>query len=64
MHIIFIDLEKAYDKLRKKLWWTLMKKRAPIKYIDIIKDMYDGVVTNVRTFRDITSNFSIAIGLH
>ena len=41
-----------------------MKKRVPIKYIDIIKDMYDGVVANVRTYGGITSDFSITIGLH
>ena len=41
-----------------------MKKRVPIKYIDIIKDMYDGVVTNIRTYGDITNDFSITIGLH
>jgi len=47
--MVFIDLEKAYDKLsREVLWWTLMKKEAPIKYIDIIKDMYDRAVINVR----------------
>ena len=40
-----------------------MKKGVPIKYIDIIKDMY-GVVANVRTCRVITSDFSITIGLH
>ena len=38
-----------------------MKKGVPIKYIDIIKDMYDGVVANVRTYGSITSNFSITI---
>ena len=36
---------------------TLMKKGVPVKYIDIIKDMYDGVVANVRTYGGITSNF-------
>ena len=39
-----------------------MKKGVSIKYIDIIKDMYDGVVTNVRTCGGITSTFSITIG--
>ena len=41
-----------------------MKKGVPIKYIDIIKDMYDGVVANVRTCGGITNDFSITIGLH
>ena len=40
-----------------------MKNGVPIKYIDIIRNMYDGVVTNVRTYRGITSDFFITIGL-
>ena len=40
------------------------KGSPPIKYINIINDMYDGVVANVRTCGGITSNFSITIGLH
>ena len=34
-----------------------MKKRVSIKYVDIIKDVYDGVVTNVRTCGRITNDF-------
>ena len=65
LHMVFIDLEKAYDKIpREVLWWTLMKKSFSIKYIDIIKDMYDEVVANVRTCGGITSDFSITIGLY
>jgi len=49
---------------REVLWWTLRKKGVPTKYIDIIKDMYDGVVANVRTCGDITNDFSTTIRLH
>ena len=37
------------------------EKGIPVKYIDIIKDMYDGVVANVRTCGGITSIESILI---
>ena len=40
-----------------------MKKGVSIKYIYIIKDMYNGVEINVRTCGGIISDFSI-IGLH
>jgi len=41
-----------------------MKKGVPIKYIDIIKDIYDGVVASIRSCGGITNDFSITIGLH
>ena len=34
------------------------------KYITLIKDMYDNVVTSVRTSDGDTDDFSIKIGLH
>ena len=51
-------------RCQERYYGDLMKKRVPIKYIDIIKDMCDGVVTNVKTCGGITSDFSITIGLH
>jgi hypothetical protein len=46
LHMIFINLEKAYDKiLRNIMWWALKRKLVPTKYITLIKDMYTNVVT-------------------
>jgi hypothetical protein len=50
MHMIFIDLENVYDKVsRNIMWWTLKKHKVSTKYITLIKDMYDNVVTSIRT---------------
>uniref|UniRef100_A0A8I6Z2Z9 Reverse transcriptase domain-containing protein n=1 Tax=Hordeum vulgare subsp. vulgare TaxID=112509 RepID=A0A8I6Z2Z9_HORVV len=64
-HMVFIDLEKAYDKIPwNVMWWALEKHKVPIKYITLIKDMYDNVVTSVRTSDGDTDDFLIRIGLH
>jgi hypothetical protein len=50
LHMVFINLEKAYDKVAKNvMWWVLQKHDVSVKYITLIKDMYDNVVTSVRT---------------
>jgi hypothetical protein len=65
MHMIFIDLEKAYDKVSKNvMWWTLQKHKVSIKYITLIKHMYDNVVTSVQTSDRDTNDFPINIELH
>jgi hypothetical protein len=65
MHMVFIDLEKAYDKVpRNVMRWTLQKNKISSKYITLTKDMYDNVVTSVRTSDGDTINFLINIGLH
>ena len=65
LHTVFIDLKKTYDKVPKEvLWWVLEKRGVHVRYIKVIKDMYDGVVTSVRTAGGYTSEFPIQIGLH
>jgi hypothetical protein len=45
MHMIFIDLEKVYDKVpRNIMWWALQNHKVSSKYITLIKDMYNNVV--------------------
>ena len=52
LHMVFIDLEKALDR-----------HKVPTKYVALIKDMYNNVMTRVRSDGD-TDDFSIKIGLH
>jgi hypothetical protein len=63
--MVFIDLEKAYDKVpRSVMWWALEKHKVSTKYINLIKDMYTNVVTSVRTSDGDIDDFPINIGLH
>jgi hypothetical protein len=65
LHMVFIDLENAYDKVtRNVMWWALQKYKVSTKCIALIKDMYDDVVTSVRTSDEGTNDFLINIGLH
>jgi hypothetical protein len=61
MHIIFIDLEKDYNKVpRNVMWWALQKHKVSSKYNTLIKNMCDNVVTSDRDIND----FLINIGLY
>jgi Reverse transcriptase (RNA-dependent DNA polymerase) len=63
--MIFIDLEKAYDKVPINImWWAIEKKRVPTKYVTLIKDMYTNVVTCVRACDRESDAFPIKIWLH
>jgi hypothetical protein len=46
------------------MWWALQKHKVSLKYIILIKDMYDNVVISIRTSDGDTNNFPINIGLH
>ena len=65
LHMIFIDVENAYDNVpRDLLWKVLEKKEVHVGYIRVIQNMYEGVMTSVRTPAGETNDFPIRIGLH
>ena len=65
LYMVFINLEKAYDKIPMNvMWWALYKHKVPTKYVGLIKDIYNNVVTNVRTSDGDMDDFPIRIGLH
>ena len=65
LHMIFVDLEKVYDRVpRDIIWWALRKKNVGEEYIKVIQDMYDGCTTSVRTLIGSTESFEVKVGLH
>ena len=65
LHCIFIDLEKAYDRVpRQEVWNCLRLKEVEEKYIRIIQDMYKDSKTLVRCAAGDTDEFEVTVGLH
>ena len=65
LHMVFVDLEKAYDSVpRDLIWWELGKKNLPEAYTTIIQDMHKATKTRVKTRCGLTQYFDIEVGLH
>jgi hypothetical protein len=64
MHMAFLDLEKAYDRLpREKVWNCLEKKEVGIHIIERIKSTYDNSISCVQTTAGFTEWFPIKEGV-
>eukprot|EP00795_Rhopilema_esculentum_P017384 gene17384-8979_t len=63
LHCIFIDLEKAYDRVpRQELWNCLRLEKVEEKYIRLVQDMYEDSKTIVKCTAG--EEFEVTLGLH
>jgi len=47
LHLVFIDLEKTYDRVSKEILWKALKKKGVrVTNIQAIMDMYEEVSTS------------------
>ena len=65
LHCVFVDLEKAYDRVpREELWYCMRRSGLPERYVKVIQDMYEDCVTAVRCAVGVTEGFRVEVGLH
>ena len=65
LHLVFVDLEKAYDTVpRDLIWYCLRSRQVPEEYVRLIKDMYEDCSTAVNTCVGSTEEVRIDVGLH
>jgi hypothetical protein len=63
-HLVFVDLEKAYDTVPlQKLFEVLYNSTISHKYIDTIRDLYEGQSSVIKIGSEISESFIITKGL-
>ena len=63
--MVFIDLEKAYDRIpRREVWRCLRVRMVPEKYVALVQEMYKNACTRVRSSVGVTEGFEVSVGLH
>ncbi|KAK3559294.1 hypothetical protein QTP86_010737 [Hemibagrus guttatus] len=65
LHCVFVDLEKAYDRVpREELWYCMRKSGVAEKYVRVVQDIYERSRTVVRRAVGQTEEFKVEVGLH
>ena len=65
LHYVFVDLEKACDRVpREELWYCMRKSGIVEKYVQLVQDLHEGSKTVVRCAVGTTESFRVKVGLH
>ena len=65
LHCVFVNLEKAYDRVsREELWYCMRKSGMAEKYVRLVQDIYEESKTLLRCAVRITESFKVEVGLH
>ena len=61
----FVDLEKAFDRVpRKVIWWALRKLGVDEWIVRLVQGMYSNARSRVRVGEGYSEEFEVKVGVH
>ena len=65
LYFLFIDLEKAFDRVpRSVIWWALRKLSVPEWLVRTVQAMYADAKSAVRINSSYSAEFNVTVGVH
>ena len=65
LHMCFVDMEKAFDRVpRKVMDWAMRKKGLSKVMVGAVMSLYDGAKVRVRVGSAYSKEFEVKVGVH
>ena len=65
LYMCFVDLEKAFDRvLRRVLEWAMRKRCIPEAIVRAVMSLYEGAKTRVKVGLELSKEFEVKVGVH
>ena len=65
LYFAFVDLEKAFDRVpRKVLWWAMRTLGIPESIVRVVQAMYNNARSKVRVGSKCSEEFEVGVGVH
>ena len=63
--LVFVDLEKIFDRVpRKVIWWAMRKFGVEEWAVHVVQSMYIGAKSRVRINNQLSDEFGVNVGVH
>ena len=64
LFMAFVDLSKAFDTVNRELMWQVLEKfGVPPKFLEILRQLHDGMQARVRVGSVLSEPFPVAVGV-
>ncbi|EYC22106.1 hypothetical protein Y032_0018g3716 [Ancylostoma ceylanicum] len=65
VHLAFLDLEKAFDRIPRELFWLSLRAHGvPEQYVIWVQLLYRNVTSSVRSAAGTSTPFDVHVGVH